>query len=57
MIVEQLASDPGVGNIVVWTIVIGALGTGLLWALTTVLLQTRADDTDGQSHDASSWTR
>jgi hypothetical protein len=54
MIVEQLASDPGVGNIIVWTIVIGALGAGLLWALTTVLLQTRSDDTDGQAHEARS---
>lgn len=52
MIVEQLASDPGAGSIIVWTIVIGAIGAGLLWALTTVLLQTRSDDGGTNSGEA-----
>jgi hypothetical protein len=36
--VEQLATDPGVWNIIWWTIVLVAVASGILWAVSTFFL-------------------
>ena len=49
-----LATDPGAWNIIGWMLVLGAVGAGILWVVTTLLLRDGSIDTsDGREPGGS----